>query len=76
MRSSTVWEESYCGVLSLKFVYVSGGSRDLARQALLFLCHFLSSFFVPTNPLLIATKTEKGGPVKEAMFIKYSLSLQ
>ncbi len=26
---------------SLNFVYISRGSRDLARQALLFLCHFL-----------------------------------
>ena len=32
---------------SLKFVYVSRGSRDLARQALLFLSCFLLSFFVP-----------------------------
>ncbi len=37
---------------SLKFVYVRG-SRDLARQALLFRCHFLLSFFVPPISLFL-----------------------
>ncbi len=34
---------------SLKFVYVSRGSRDLARQTLLFLCCFFLSFFCSFN---------------------------
>ena len=45
----------------IKIVYVSRGSRDLARQALLILCRFLLSFILPI-PLvffLIVTKSRK-----------------
>ena len=46
---------------SLKFVYVSRGSRDLARQALLFLSCFLLSFFVPPIFSSVTKNRKRGG---------------
>ncbi len=57
-------------VRSLKFVYVSSGSRDLAGQAFLFLyCFFFlcsSNFSRIFSYLSAWQRTEKGRPVKEA----------
>ncbi len=79
MAPSAVWVDSYrshAAVLSrlrsLKFVYVSRGSRDLAGQAFLLHSRFFFSFFAPPiSPLKFLftcmTKiTEKGRPAKEA----------
>ncbi len=76
---SAVWVDSYRGhavvlsrLRSLKIVYVSRGSRDLAGQAFLFHSRFLFSFFAPPiSPLKFlctcVTKNIKGRPAKEAM---------
>ena len=54
---------------SLKFVYVSRGSRDLARQALLFLSCFLLSFFVPPI-FLFCDKEQKKERLRRRLIVK------